>query len=92
MPRRAKPDPPPERRQALAAELRMHQQLEDRATLDKYVHVSRAVDAGMTVRDIAEVFGIGSATATRWKAAGDRERERRRSGDFEPPGEREPVG
>lgn len=80
MPRRAKPALSPERRQALAAELRMYEQLEERATLDKYVHVSRAYDAGMTVRDIGKVYGVQSSTATRWKDAGERERERRRTG------------
>lgn len=92
MPRRAKPELTPERRQALAAELRMYEQLEQRATLDKYVHVSRCFDAGMTVRDIAEVYGIGSGTATRWKDAGERERDRRRSGDTDRPGELQPNG
>jgi DNA invertase Pin-like site-specific DNA recombinase len=83
MPRRSTPDLSPARRQTLVAELRMHGELEDRASLDKYVHVSRAFDAGMTVRDIADVYGVSSSTATRWKEAGERERERRRRGGAE---------
>lgn len=81
MPRRAMPDLPPERREAIAAELRFHAQLEERAKLDKYVRVSFAFDAGMTVRDIGAVFGISSATATHWKAWGEQERARRRLED-----------
>jgi transposase len=65
--------------------------LEDRAALDKYVHVSRCFDAGMSVREIADVYGVSSSTATRWKDAGERERERRRSGDPDRPGEPEPI-
>jgi transposase len=92
MPRRAKPELTPERRQALEAELRLYAELEHRATLDKYVHVSRAFDAGMTVREIADVYGIGSGTATRWKEAGERERSHRRSGGAERPREQQPNG
>jgi transposase len=84
MPRRSTPDLPPSRRQALVAELRMHGELEARAALDKYVHVSRAFDAGMTVRDIADVYGVSSSTTTRWKVWGEQERARRRQGDTEP--------
>jgi hypothetical protein len=81
MPRRAMPDLPPERRAALIDELRFLQQLEDRARLDKYVHTSRAYDAGMTVRDLAAASGITSGQATKWKAWGEQERARRRSED-----------
>ena len=84
MPRRATPYLSPERRQAMESELRFLQELEDRAAMDKYVHVSRAFHAGMTVREIAVVFGVSSSTATRWKEAGEYERERRRSGEMEP--------
>lgn len=83
MPRRATPDLPPERRKALEVELRLLAALEARAALDKYVHVSRSFDAGMTVRDIADVYGVSSSTATRWKEAGEHERKRRRAGDSE---------
>ena len=92
MARRTTPDLPPERRQALAAELRLYGELEERATLDKYVHVSRAYDAGMTVLEIAEIYDVSGNTAHRWKDAGERERERRRGGDPDRPGEREPIG
>lgn len=91
MPRRARPSLPPERRAALEAELRLFGEQEQRATLDKYVHVSRAYDAGMTTREIAAVYGVTSDTASRWKDAGERERERRRSGDPDRPGEQQPV-
>jgi hypothetical protein len=83
---------PPERRQALEAELRLLAELEARATLDKYVHVSRAYDAGMTTRDMAPVFGVKSSTISRWKDAGEKERERRRSGDPDRPREPDPSG
>jgi transposase len=92
MPRRARPPLPLQRRQALEAELRLYAEMEQRAALDKYVHVSRAFDAGMSVREIAEVYGIGHATAARWKDAGEREREKRRSGDTERSGELQPDG
>jgi len=81
-----------ERRQALAAELRLLGELEQRATLDKYVHVSRAYDAGMSQREIGAIFGVSGNAVYHWKEAGERERERRRSGDPERPGESEPVG
>lgn len=81
MPRRAMPDLPPDRRQAIVDELRFHAQLEERAKLDKYVRVSFAYDSGMTVRDLAAVFGVSSATATQWKAWGEQERARRREED-----------
>ncbi|MGN6126740.1 MAG: helix-turn-helix domain-containing protein [Humibacter sp.] len=81
------PDLPPERRQAIADELRFHAQLEERAKLDKYVRASFAYDAGMTVRDLAAVFGISSAQAAQWKDWGEQERERRRREDPGRPGE-----
>lgn len=92
MPPRVKPDLPPERRQALEAELRLYAELERRATLDKYVHVSRAFDAGMTVRDLGTVLGVTSDTATRWKDLGERERDYRRSGGAERSGEQQSDG
>lgn len=91
MPRRATPDLPPERRRALEAELRVLGALESRAALDKYVYVSRAYDAGMSVRDIASVFDTSSSTATRWKGLGEQERKRRRRDDPDRPGERGEV-
>lgn len=81
MPRRATPDLPDERRQALADELRFHQQLEERAALDKYVRVSFAYDAGMTTREIGAVLDVASDTASRWRRLGEQERKRRRRGD-----------
>lgn len=81
MPRRATPKLTSARRAALETELRLLQLLEERAKLDKYVHVSMAFDAGMTVRDLADVFGTSSSTATTWKAQGEQERERRRGED-----------
>lgn len=87
MPRRAMPDLPPERRAAIAAELRFHQQLEERAALDKYVRVSFAYDAGMTTREIGAVLGVTSDTASRWKGWGEQERARRRLEDPGRPGE-----
>lgn len=96
MPRRAMPELPPERRQALVAELRLLAAIEKdvaaRAALDKYVHVSRAYDAGMTTREIAAVYGVSPDTAKRWKDLGERERERRHSGGTDRPGEPDPVG
>lgn len=84
MPRRATPDLPPERRRALEAELWLFGELEARATLDKYVHVSRAYDAGMTTREIGAVYGVTSDTVSRWKDAGEHERKRRGAGEMEP--------
>lgn len=83
MPRRATPDLPPERRQALEAELRVYGDLEARATLDKYVHVSRSYDAGMTTREIGAVYGVTSDTVSRWKDLGEQERKQRRPVDTE---------
>lgn len=80
MPNRATPELPPGRRQALEVELLLLQRLEDRAALDKYVHVSRAIDAGMSERAIAAVFEVSPHTAHRWKVWGEQERERRREG------------
>jgi hypothetical protein len=81
------PNLPPERRQAIADELRFHQQLEDRAALDKYVRVSFAYDAGMTTREIGVVMDVTSGTASRWKDWGEQERARRRREDPGRPGE-----
>lgn len=85
MPPRARPPLPPERRQALEAELRLLAAMEERAALDKYVHVSRCYDAGMSLGDVAAVYGVSRDTAMRWKDAGERERERRRRGEPERP-------
>lgn len=71
----------PERREALKAELRLFQQLEQRATLDKCVHVAMANATGLTLREIAEVYDISPDTAQRWKDTGERERERLKGGD-----------
>lgn len=92
MPRRAMPDLPPDRRQAIAEELRFHARLEERAALDKYVRVSFAYDAGMTTREIGVVLDVTSGTASRWKDWGEQERERRRREDPGQPGERRAVG
>lgn len=81
MPRRATPDLPPERRQALKAELRIFAALERRAVLDKLVHVARSYEAGLPLDEIAEDLGVSKNTAHRWKDEGERERERRRQGD-----------
>lgn len=81
MPRRATPDLPPERRQALKAELRIFAALERRAALDKLVHVARSYEAGMSLEEIAEDLGVSKNTAHRWKDEGERERERRRGGE-----------
>lgn len=78
---RATSELPPERRQALETELLLLQRLEDRAALDKYVHVSRAVEAGLSERAVAMLFQIGAGTAHRWKVLGEEERERRRRED-----------
>jgi transposase len=37
----------------------------------------------MTTRDLAQVFDVTSGTASRWKDAGERERQRRKAGDPE---------
>jgi hypothetical protein len=93
MPRRAMPDLPPERRAALVDELRFHQQLEDRARLDKYVRASWAYDAGMTVRDLAAVPSASvPVRQLKWKAWGEQERARRRSEDPGRSGELGAVG
>lgn len=81
MPRRATPDLPPERKQALRAELRMFAALERRAELDKLVHVARSYEAGMSLEEIAADLEVSKNTAHRWKDEGERERERRRRGD-----------
>lgn len=81
MPRRARPALSPERRQAMIRELLIFAERERQAELDKLVYVSMAYDAGMTTREIADVYDIGSGTATRWKDAGERERQRRQRGE-----------
>lgn len=78
MPRRALPPLTPERRQALEAELRVLGTLEERAALDKYVYIARAIEAGMSERDVAAVYEVSPHTAHRWKVWGEEERERRR--------------
>lgn len=80
MPRRATPDLPPERKQALRAELRIFAALERRAELDKLVHASRSYDAGLSLEEIAEELEVSKNTAHRWKDEGERERERRKRG------------
>lgn len=81
MPRRVLPDLPLARKRKLVAELAMLADLEAQATLDKHVHVAMAYEAGMTLREIAEVYRISPDTARAWKDTGERERSRRRSGD-----------
>ena len=81
MVRRLMPDITPAARAGFEAELRLLAELEQRATLDKYVKVSEAYDAGMTVRDIGEVYAISADTATRWKDYGAIERARRAAPD-----------
>lgn len=96
MPRRAMPHLTPERRQALADELKFHQQVEERTIqrvkLDKYVRVSFAYDAGMTTRELGAIFGVTSGVISQWKDLGEQERARRRQEDPGGPGEREQVG
>jgi hypothetical protein len=92
MPRRDKPDLPPARRSALEAELIIFGELEEKAFLEKCVRVFFAYEIGMTVREIAAVYGVGVATVARWKELGERERARRRRDDPERPGEREQIG
>lgn len=65
----------------LAAELRIQ---------DRYVAVSKAFDAGLTVDEIKTIFGIGAATVVRWRDWGEQERNRRSSGSAERSGERAP--
>lgn len=72
-------------RRKLVAELKLYEELEsqakrefDQATLDKYMHMSRASDADMSLRDIAEVYKISPDTAQRWVKIGEAERKRRR--------------
>lgn len=67
-----------DRRQALAAELRLFGAMEARAAMDKYVHIAMASEAGMSLRDIAEVYDVSAETARSWKAKGEAERERLR--------------
>lgn len=90
MPRRAKPELSPERREAMIRDLLMWAERERQAQLDKYNYVYMAVEAGMTTREIAEVYDVTSDTVSRWRRAGERERERRRSGDPDRPREPEP--
>lgn len=80
MPARSRPPLTTAAKRKLVMELAMLGELKEQAVLDIYVHVSRAYDAGMTVREIADVYGVTPTTATRWKDAGERERERRRRG------------
>lgn len=79
MPRR-RTDLTDERRQALVAELRLFGSMEERAAMDKYVHIAMASEAGMSLRDIAEVYAVSQETARTWKAKGEQERARRRGG------------
>jgi transposase len=91
MAQRTRPALSDDRRLRLVAELRIHAQVEEQARLNKCVHISMAYDAGMTLAAIAEVYNISRDTAQRWKAEGERERERRRGGDPERSGESEQV-
>ena len=89
MPKRALPKLTSERRQALEAELRVYAALEARATMDKYVHVSRCYDAGMTSEEITAAYTAGGlavtrSTITRWRIWGEQERKRRREEGSDP--------
>jgi transposase len=77
VPRRAMPSLSPEMRAILERDLAAAGERERQAALDKYVLVAAAYEAGMTVRDIAAVYDASSATATRWKQLGVKERARR---------------
>lgn len=78
MPRRAMPDLPPDRREAMATELRVLQRMEDRAATDKHVYIAMAVEAGMSEREIATILKCSDSSAHRWKVLGEKERERQR--------------
>lgn len=80
MARRAVPDLPEPRKAALAAELRLLAEQERRAALDKFIHVSRSYDAGMSLDEIAVELDVSKNTVHRWKNEGERERERLRQG------------
>jgi hypothetical protein len=72
----------PERKAALRVELQIFRTAVRRAEEDLKVHVSRASEVGMSLREIADALGMKSAdTAARWKAEGDEARDRRRGGD-----------
>lgn len=90
MPRRTKPELSPERREAMIRDLLFWAERERQAQMDKFDYVYMAVEAGMTTREIAEVYGVTSDTVSRWRRAGERERDRRRSGDPDRPREPEP--
>lgn len=92
MPARTRPPLTAAARRKLVMELEMYGELEAQATLDKYVHVSRAYDAGMTVTELSAVYGIAPDTARRWKDMGERERDKRRREGPHGPGEREQDG
>lgn len=83
MPNRARPRLSPGERAAFEAALQTLAEYQRRATLDKYVKISEAYDAGMTTRQIGAVFDVTSDTATRWKDMGEEERIRR--GSIPPP-------
>jgi transposase-like protein len=83
---------PPERKAALVAELLIYKAALRRAEEDLKIHVSRAYDAGMNLRDIAKVLDMKSSnTAMRWRDEGGQARNRRRSEDPLRPGEPDPV-
>jgi len=77
MPYRQRPSLSQAQRAGLEAELRMLGEQQRRATLDKYVKVSEAYDAGMSLRKIGEIFGVTGNAAFHWKTAGEEERKRR---------------
>lgn len=73
----------PEGRAMFERDLAAAVERERQASLDKYVLAAVAYRAGMTVRDLAAIFGVSSSTATEWKALGEEEL-RRRAGQSEP--------
>lgn len=77
MARRATPpDLSESRKAAIAAELRLLARQERQAAMDKYVHVSRSYEAGLSLEEIAAELEVSKNTVFRWKNEGERERER----------------
>lgn len=87
MAREPRPKLDSEREAALERELLEYQFLRERAEEDLKIYVSRAFDAGMSVRKIATVLEVSPDTASKWKDIGEQARERRRSGGVDRSGE-----
>lgn len=70
------------RREAMLRELKTLKELEEQvkrqAEMDRKVHIAMCVAEGVTLREIAEVFGVSATAVGNWRADGDRERERLR--------------